>query len=106
MSQTHIQEHIDVIAKHEQEFLAQRTQPQRLIDNITLFVGSVAFVSLHLVMFAAWMAWNVSPHVRHFDPAPFSRVILPAMLLTVCGLARWKCFASKVYNLAVINSSH
>jgi uncharacterized membrane protein len=92
MSQTHIQEHIDVIAKHEQEFLAQRTQPQRLVDNIALFVGSVAFVSLHLVMFAAWMAWNVAPHVRHFDPAPFSLmgtlVALEAILLASLILTR------------------
>jgi uncharacterized membrane protein len=92
MSQTHIQEHIDVIAKHEQEFLAQRTQPERLVDNIALFAGSVAFVSLHLVMFGAWIAWNVAPHVGHFDPAPFSLlgtlVALEAILLASLILTR------------------
>jgi uncharacterized membrane protein len=92
MSQTHIQEHIDVIAKHEQDFLAQRTQPERLVDNIALFAGSVAFVSLHLVMFGAWIAWNVAPHVPHFDPAPFSLlgtlVALEAILLASLILTR------------------
>jgi uncharacterized membrane protein len=92
MSQTHIQEHIDVIAKHEQEFLAQRTHPERLVDNIALFAGSVAFVSLHLVLFGAWIAWNVAPHVRHFDPAPFSLlgtlVALEAILLASLILTR------------------
>ena len=92
MPQTHIQEHIDVIAKHEQEFLTQRTQPQRLVDNIALFAGSGAFVSLHLVLFGAWMAWNIAPHVGHFDPAPFSLlgtlVALEAILLASLILTR------------------
>jgi uncharacterized membrane protein len=92
MSQSHIQEHIDVIAKHEEQFLAERTQPQRLGDNIALFAGSVAFVSLHLVMFGSWMAWNVAPHVRHFDPAPFpllgTLVAMEAILLASLILMR------------------
>ena len=91
MSRTHIQEHVDVIAKHKQEFLAQRTQPERLVDNIALFAGSVAFVSLHLVMFGAWIAWNIA-HVPHFDPAPFSLlgtlVALEAILLASLILTR------------------
>jgi len=92
MPQTHIQEHIDVIAKHEQEFLSQRTQPQKLVDNIALFAGSGAFVSLHLVLFSGWMTWNIAPHVRHFDPAPFSLlgtlVALEAILLASLILTR------------------
>jgi uncharacterized membrane protein len=92
MSQSHIQEHIDVIAKHEEQFLAERTQPQKLGDNIALFVGSLAFVSLHLVMFGSWMVWNVAPHVRHFDPAPFSLlgtlVAMEAILLASLILMR------------------
>ena len=92
MSQSHIQEHIDVIAKHEEQFLAERTHPQKLGDNIALFVGSVAFVSLHLVMFGSWMVWNVAPHVRHFDPAPFSLlgtlVAMEAILLASLILMR------------------
>jgi len=92
MPQSHIQEHVDVIAKHEQEFLAQRTQPEKLSDNIAVFVGSLAFVSLHLVMFAAWMLWNIAPHVRHFDPPPFSLlgtlVALEAILLASLRLMR------------------
>jgi len=92
MSQSHIQEQIDVIAKHEEQFLAERTQPQKLGDNIALFVGSLAFVSLHLVMFGSWMVWNVAPHVRHFDPAPFSLlgtlVAMEAILLASLILMR------------------
>lgn len=72
MSQNHIQEHIDLIARHEQEFLEQRTQVERVGDSVAGFVGSLSFVSVHLLVFVGWMGWNVMAHVPHFDPAPFS----------------------------------
>ena len=74
MSQEHIQEHVDLIAKHEQEFLARRTLSERIGDSIASFTGSLAFVLLHLVLVAAWIAINTLtiPGIRHFDPAPFS----------------------------------
>jgi hypothetical protein len=34
MSQSHIEEHIDLIAKHEQDFLVRRTPSERLGDTI------------------------------------------------------------------------
>ena len=74
MSQDHIQEHVDLIAKHEQEFLASRTRTERTGDAIASSAGSLAFVAIHLVVFAAWIAVNtldIAP-IRHFDPAPFS----------------------------------
>lgn len=40
MSQSHIQEHVDLIAKHEQEFLAQRTSTEKIGDAIAAFAGS------------------------------------------------------------------
>jgi uncharacterized membrane protein len=74
MSQDHIQEHVDLIAKHEQEFLAQRTRSERIGDSIASFAGALTFVVLHIVVFAAWVAVNtlhILP-IRHFDPAPYS----------------------------------
>jgi uncharacterized membrane protein len=71
MSQSHIQEQIEVIARHEQEFLEQRTQAERIIDGIAGFVGSLPFVAVHLCIFAAWIVINLLPHTRHFDPRPF-----------------------------------
>ena len=56
MSQSHIQEQIELIARHEQEFLEQRTQAERVIDGIAGFVGSLPFVSVHLCVFALWIA--------------------------------------------------
>jgi uncharacterized membrane protein len=74
MSQDHIQEHVDLIAKHEQEFLAHRTRTERFGDAIASFAGSLVFVALHIVVFAIWVAVNTLHivSIRHFDPAPFS----------------------------------
>ena len=51
------QENILAVAKLEQEFLAQRTLLERIADAIAGFVGSMPFVCLHLLWFAAW-AWD------------------------------------------------
>jgi uncharacterized membrane protein len=73
MPQDHIQEHVDLIAKHEQEFLARRTRSERIGDSISSFTGSFPFVLLHLVFVSAWIAMNtLAIGIRHFDPAPFS----------------------------------
>ena len=72
MSLTHIQEHVELIAKHEAEFLAGRTRAERWSDSVAAFVGSIAFVGLHAVLFGCWILWNTLLPVRHFDGAPFS----------------------------------
>ncbi|AEU34375.1 DUF1003 domain-containing protein [Granulicella mallensis] len=72
MSQSHVQDHIELIAKHEQEFLSQRSRAVRASDAIAGFVGSLSFVVGHLCVFALWIGYNLLPHTRHFDPAPFS----------------------------------
>ena len=94
MSQTHIQEHVDLIAKHEQEFLARRTPTERVGDTIAAFAGSFAFVLLHLTIFIVWIGINTLPsaHWNHFDPAPYSLlgtfVALEALILASFILMR------------------
>ncbi len=92
MAQTHIQEHIDLIAKHEQEFLAQRTRGERLGDTIATFVGSFGFVSVHIALFVVWIGANLLPGRPHFDPPPFSLlgtlVALEAIILASFILMR------------------
>jgi uncharacterized membrane protein len=80
MSVTHIQEHVELIAKHEAEFLARRTHAERASDSVAAFVGSIRFVIAHCCVFSLWMAWNILPHIRHFDHPPFS------LLGTLVGL--------------------
>src|ERR1700733_6833403 len=70
----HLQEHIDVILKHEEEFLARRTPAERLGDSLGAFVGSLTFIGIHLAWFGAWILVNTLhfPNASHFDPPPFS----------------------------------
>lgn len=90
----HLQEHIDLIARHEQEFLARRTPSERAGDKIASFAGSLKFVILHLAFFAAWIGWNALPTLRahRFDPPPFSLlgtiITLEAILLASFILIR------------------
>ena len=72
-AQGHLQEQIDLIAKHEQEFLAQRTNTEKLGDRMASFIGSLLYVGLHILLVVLWIAWNVLPIrvLSHFDPSPF-----------------------------------
>jgi uncharacterized membrane protein len=73
LSPNHLQEHIDLIAKHEQEFLARRTATERLGDSLGPFVGSLNFIALHAAGLTAWILLNTLPipSISHFDRAPF-----------------------------------
>jgi uncharacterized membrane protein len=71
---SHLQEHIDIVVKHEEEFLARRTPAERVGDSLGAFVGSLTFIVIHLVWFAIWILLNTLPidPVPRFDPPPFS----------------------------------
>jgi uncharacterized membrane protein len=94
MSEHPVQEHIDLIAKHEQDFLAKRTPTERVGDRVAAFAGTLTFVMIHLVLFASWMVINTADVGRlpHFDPPPFSLlgtlVAIEAILLASCILMR------------------
>jgi uncharacterized membrane protein len=92
MPQESIQQHIEMIAKHEQEFLDRRTRSERLGDLIAGAAGNLTFVCVHLLIFAVWVGVNVAPGMGHFDPAPFSLlatiVALEAILLASFILMR------------------
>ncbi len=56
----------------------KRTAVQKTADWIAEFSGSIAFLMLHVGLFAAWILWNTqSPERMHFDPYPFN-------FLTMC----------------------
>ena len=73
MQPPHLQEHIDLIARHEQEFFKSRTRSERAGDAIAAFAGSLRFVILHLLLFTGWMLLNTLQHFSawRFDPYPF-----------------------------------
>lgn len=70
----HVQEHIDTIAKHEQEFLARRSPAERLGDLTAAIVGNLGFVAVHILLFSFWILVNTLQlrSIPHFDPVPFS----------------------------------
>jgi uncharacterized membrane protein len=73
-SPNQIQEHVDTILKHEQEFLARRTRSERLGDSIASFVGSLNFVAFHVLVFGCWILANTLSisRIPRFDPFSFS----------------------------------
>ena len=94
MARQHVQEHIDLIAKQEQEFFENRTATERAGDSIASFAGSLRFVALHLAGFTVWILVNTLPalHNWHFDPYPYAMldtlVAIEAILLASFILMR------------------
>jgi uncharacterized membrane protein len=68
----HLRDHIEIIAKHEEEFLAQRTASERVADRLGALVGSLPFILVHLAWFVGWILVNTLRWgLPHFDPVPF-----------------------------------
>lgn len=90
----HLQDHIDLIARHEQEFHENRTRTERLGDAIAGFAGSLRFVALHLVLFTVWILLNSlnATAAWHFDAYPYGMldtvVAIEAILLASFILMR------------------
>jgi uncharacterized membrane protein len=68
-----IQKHIELIAKHEEEFLSRRTWDERVGDSVSSLVGSLTFVAFHVILLLLWITTNtgLTFHVKPFDPPPF-----------------------------------
>lgn len=95
-----VQEHIDTIAKHEQEFYAKRSPADKIGDSVAGFAGNFAFVLIHLVVFVVWMFFNtVGGGAPRFDPPPFplldTIVAIEAILLASFILMRQSGLAKR-----------
>ena len=55
---SHVQEHIETIARHEQEFYAKRSRADKIGDALAGFSGNFAFVLIHLAVFIVWIFLN------------------------------------------------
>jgi uncharacterized membrane protein len=71
---------VELIARLEQEALARRGLMDRIVDAISGFCGTTAFVWIHVLWFTAWVVANVAPGLRHFDPFPFQFLTLVVSL--------------------------
>jgi uncharacterized membrane protein len=70
-----VQQNIETIVRLENATRAHRTLADRLVDAISAFCGSLAFVWVHLGWFGLWMGTNLL-HVVGFDPYPFPLLML------------------------------
>ena len=66
----------------------RRTLVMKAADWIAAWTGSLQFLFMHLVWFAAWLGWNIlGPEAERFDPFPFGFltlvVSLEAIILSV-----------------------
>ena len=66
-----IRRNVEAVGKLEEDFLRNRTAADRVADAIADFSGSLPFIALHVAVFGAWIALNLIPGVRRFDPFPF-----------------------------------
>src|SRR5690349_1186644 len=66
---------VEAIAQLEQASSAHRGIADQIADAITRFVGSMAFVYLHVLWFGTWIAFNtlsIVPTAWRVDPFPFA----------------------------------
>ena len=76
---------IEIVARMEQEFLAQRTLTDKIGDWIADAMGTMTFVILQLVGMVVWAVVNAGlvPGVKPFDPYPY---VLLTMLVSMEGV--------------------
>jgi len=69
---------VEAIAKLEHEELHRRSSGEKVSDFFVSLMGSMPFLILHVVWFAAWFAINLNavPIVDPFDPFPFGILTL------------------------------
>jgi uncharacterized membrane protein len=85
---------IETIARLEQQFLEERSLIDRIADAVGSFVGTMAFVALHVVLFVSWISINAGfvPGIQPFDRFPFMflsmSVSLEGVLLTTFVLMK------------------
>ena len=69
-------ENVQAMRKLEELAVAHRTLADRVAEFVARFCGSITFVWMHVVLFAAWIGWNAVPGLPHFDPYPFTFLTL------------------------------
>jgi uncharacterized membrane protein len=54
-----VERNIKALLERQQLEDRQRTWQDRTADAVTGFTGSMAFVCIHMILFAVWILWNV-----------------------------------------------
>ena len=73
-------QNVKAIAELEKAAQSQRSSADRVADRVTRFCGSMGFVWVHVVWFAAWIIGNTLLPIKAIDPYPFSFLTLVVSL--------------------------
>ena len=63
-----LRRNIEALRERRKEEFRNAGREEKIADAITAFTGSMRFVYLHLVIYGAWIGWNLIPGLPHFDP--------------------------------------
>jgi uncharacterized membrane protein len=67
-----LEKNIRTVIAQKERLAKRRSLQDKLADLITEFSGHVNFAYLHILWFAAWIAWNLGAlGAKPFDPYPF-----------------------------------
>ena len=69
-------QNVQAMRQLEEAAMARRTGADRVAAAIARFCGSMTFVWIHVVAFAAWIGYNALPWFNAFDPYPFTFLTL------------------------------
>jgi len=81
-----------IIRSFEATALKKRPRHERFADTLTVYIGSMTFLILNIVVFTAWIIANLGiiPGLVPFDPFPFvlliTAVSIEAIILTTIVL--------------------
>lgn len=76
-----VRDNVRTIAQLEEAARDARTLTDRVVDAISRFCGSLAFVYVHAIWFGGWITVNLSPwRGLHFDPYPFGLLTMVVSL--------------------------
>jgi uncharacterized membrane protein len=81
-----------IIRSFEAKALKKRPRHERYADSLTIYIGSMSFLILNIVLFTFWILANLSiiPGLTPFDPFPFvfliTAVSIEAIILTTIVL--------------------
>ncbi len=76
-----IQDNIETILEHRRQAAKRRTPQERIADFITKLSGSMVFVFLHVIWFAAWIVINLGWFgFQPFDPFPYGLLTMVVSL--------------------------
>jgi uncharacterized membrane protein len=67
---------VRAILQLENAARANRCKSDIAADAIAKFCGTMTFVWVHAVLFAAWIIYNTLPGAKHVDPFPFTFLTL------------------------------